>query len=90
MSADNLSPASRVVYENTRKKMAASIFFASMGMISLGFCSAFGGQSDSANYLKNNYSKAVNDDSLPKSQISLAGGYGKFNHDFLQVQCGAK
>lgn len=76
MSADNLSPASRVVYENTRKKMAASIFFASMGMISLGFCSAFGGQSDSANYLKNNYSKAVTDDSLPKSQISLAGGYG--------------
>jgi hypothetical protein len=75
-SADSLTPASRTFYENTRVKMAASIFIASMGVTSLAYCSIYGGQSDSANQAANVYA-GNNDDSMQKSQIALAGGFGE-------------
>ena len=75
MSADALTPTSRAFYEQTRFKMAASIFLASLSMCALGYCSSFGGESNSANYLVDVYKSDV-DDSREKSYEALAGGYG--------------
>jgi hypothetical protein len=75
-SADSLSPASRVLFENTRKKMFASIFAASMGLMCLGYVSVYGGQSDSAS----NTAQAMagnHDDSQWAAQVSLSGGFGE-------------
>lgn len=75
-SADSLSPNSRKFFENTRAKMAASIFIASMGLMCLAYTSIYGGQSDSASNTANVY-KSNTDDSVYKAQLSLAGGFGK-------------
>lgn len=76
MSADALSSTSRAFYEQTRFKMAASIFLGSMACMALAYCSTYGGESNSAHYMTNVY-KSNTDDSREKSEESLAGGYGK-------------
>lgn len=76
MSADALSTSSRAFYEQTRFKMAASIFLASMGMMSLAYVSTYGGESNSANFMAKVYKRDYNDDSREQSEIAKAGGYG--------------
>jgi hypothetical protein len=76
MSADALSSSSRAFYEQTRFKMAASIFLASMSMMALAYCSSYGGESNSSNNLKKVYDN-LTDDHREASEIALAGGYGK-------------
>lgn len=76
MNADSLSLKSRVFYERVRTKMAVSLFFAGLSLVALGFCSAYGGQSDSAN----NYRKNAIGDAREAYQ-SLVGGYGKCCYD---------
>ena len=73
MNADSLSLKSRVFYERVRTKMAVSLFFSSLSLVALGFCSAYGGQSDSANY----YRKNATGDSREAYQ-ALVGGYGEY------------
>eukprot|EP00598_Pedospumella_elongata_P003646 CAMPEP_0184968042 /NCGR_PEP_ID=MMETSP1098-20130426/1217_1 /TAXON_ID=89044 /ORGANISM="Spumella elongata, Strain CCAP 955/1" /LENGTH=131 /DNA_ID=CAMNT_0027489593 /DNA_START=141 /DNA_END=536 /DNA_ORIENTATION=- len=51
--------------------MAVSLFFSSLSLVALGFCSAYGGQSDSANY----YRKNATGDGREAYQ-ALVGGYG--------------
>lgn len=75
MSADSLSATARAFYEQTRFKMVASIFLASMAMMALAYCSTYGGQSNSAASLR----KAVDDDKMEDSQQALVGGYGNKN-----------
>ncbi len=77
MSADALSTSSRAFYEQTRFKMAASIFLASMAMMSLAYCSTYGGESNSANYMEKAYDKSDTDDNKRQAQIALTGGFGK-------------
>ena len=77
MSADALSTSSRAFYEQTRFKMVASIFLASMAMMSLAYCSTYGGESNSANYMEKAYDKTDNDDNRRQAQIALTGGFGK-------------
>mmetsp|Transcript_11063 Transcript_11063/g.18074 ORF Transcript_11063/g.18074 Transcript_11063/m.18074 type:complete len:142 (-) Transcript_11063:1829-2254(-) len=74
-SADSLSASARVLYEQTKYKMVLSIVLGAGSLISLAYCSAYGGQSNSANYLADQY-KSDNDDNLEESQDALAGGYG--------------
>lgn len=74
-NADSLSPSSRTFYEHVRSKMAASIFLASMALMCLAYVAVYGGQSDSANSVRNVY-VGYTDDSLEKSQIALAAGFG--------------
>ena len=77
MSADALSTTGRAFYEQTRWKMAASIFCASMGMMCLAYVSTYGGESNAANFMKDSaMSKIANDDNYKQSQVALAGGYG--------------
>lgn len=75
MSADSLSTTARSFYEQTRWKMAASIFLASMGMMCLAYVSTYGGESNSANFLRKTVDNR-HDDNLEQSQVALAGGYG--------------
>ena len=72
MSADNLTAKSRAFYERTRSKMAASLLLIGLGLMALGWCSAFGGQSDSANHERKNTSGDEK-----KAIQSLVGGFGK-------------
>ena len=72
MSADTLTTNSRNFYEHTRSKMAVSLFLGSMAMVALGFCSAYGGQADNANYARKNSSGDAQD-----AAQSLVGGYGE-------------
>lgn len=72
MSADNLTAKSRAFYERTRSKMAASLLLIGMGLMALGWCSAFGGQSDSARHERTNASGDAE-----KALQSLVGGFGK-------------
>ena len=74
-SADSLSSSTRAFYEQTRWKMAASIFLASMGMMCLAYVSTYGGESNSANFTSKTFRHRT-DDSLEQAQIALAGGYG--------------
>lgn len=60
--------------EHTRHKVVVSLFLASMGLMALGFCAAFGGQSDSARIT----AESINNNSDAKdSYTSLSAGYGK-------------
>jgi hypothetical protein len=81
MSADALSQSSRQFYERTRFKMAASIFLAAMGMMSLAYVSSYGGESNSATHMMDVYDNAA-DDSIYQSQLALSGGYGSSNSAF--------
>jgi hypothetical protein len=85
MSADALSQSSRQFYERTRFKMAASIFLAAMGMMSLAYVSSYGGESNSATHMMDVYDNAA-DDSIYQSQLALSGGYGSSNSAFPFVQ----
>jgi len=76
MSADALSTSSRAFYEQTRFKMAASIFLASMSMMCLAYVSTYGGESNSANFMAKVYNRDYNDDSREQSEVAKAGGYG--------------
>lgn len=77
MSADALSTTGRAFYEQTRYKMMASIFCASMGMMCLAYVSTYGGESNSANFMKDSaMAKLGNDDNYKQAQVALAGGYG--------------
>jgi hypothetical protein len=77
MSADALTPTARAFYEQTRFKMAASIFLASMSMMCLAYVSSYGGESNSANFIKKTVDN-LGDDNLEQAQVALAGGYGKY------------
>lgn len=81
--ADTLSPKSRKFYERTRTKMAVSIFLGSMAMLCLAYCSAYGGQSDNANY----YKKHSNNDTDEAAFQSLVGGFGKDLGDSINITC---
>ena len=60
--------------EHTRQKVVVSVFMASMGLMALGFCASYGGQSDSARITAN----SINNNSDAKdSYTSLSAGYGK-------------
>ena len=72
---DNLSQFSRAFYEQTRGKMAVSMFLSSMALMCLAYVSIYGGMSDSANNVKNVY-VGYHDDSMEKSQQALAAGFG--------------
>ena len=78
-SADSLTTSARVFYEQTRFKMVVSIFLGSMAMMSLAYVSSYGGESNSANFLKNKYDN-LDDDHLERAQEALAGGYGNILH----------
>jgi hypothetical protein len=88
MSADALTPTARVFYEQTRFKMAASIFLASMSMMCLAYVSSYGGESNSANYVKKTVDN-LHDDNLEQAQVALAGGYGKWARAFLNLERGS-
>ena len=72
MSADTLTASARAFYEQTRFKMAASIFLGSMSCMALAYCSTYGGESNSASFLV----KLANDDKIEDAQQALVGGYG--------------
>lgn len=76
MSADSLSTTARAFYEQTRWKMAASIFLASMSMMCLAYVSTYGGESNSANFLLKTVDN-LPDDNIEQSYTALAGGFGK-------------
>jgi hypothetical protein len=80
MSADALSATSRAFYEQTRFKMAASIFLTAMAMMALAYVSSYGGESNSANFLMDLYDN-LDDDNRYQAQLALSGGYGE--QDFL-------
>mmetsp|Transcript_58637 Transcript_58637/g.103095 ORF Transcript_58637/g.103095 Transcript_58637/m.103095 type:complete len:143 (-) Transcript_58637:259-687(-) len=75
MSADALSTSSRAFYEQTRFKMAASIFLASMSMMSLAYVSTYGGESNAANFQSKRFNSNTDDENF-NAQIALSGGYG--------------
>ena len=87
MSADSLTGSSRAFYEQTRFKMAASIFLGSMACMTLAYCSSYGGESNSAAYLEKVY-KDYHDDNLKQAQIALTGGYGTIFLIFIALKEG--
>lgn len=87
MSADALSASSRAFYEQTRFKMAASIFLGSMACMALAYCSTYGGESNSANFMVKKYND-LSDDKLEQAQTALAGGYGTFFPRTILLFCG--
>jgi hypothetical protein len=56
--------------------MAASIFLASMSMMSLAYCSSYGGESNSANNMQKVYDN-LDDDHRESAEVALSGGYGE-------------
>jgi hypothetical protein len=72
MMADENNSGERGFYEQTRFKVVASIFIASIGLAALAFCSAYAGQSDAARIAADNSSGTSKD-----YNESLSSGYGK-------------
>ena len=72
MKADDMNTADRTFYESTRYKLAASIFIACIGLMSLGFGLAFAGQSDAARIYAENSNGDAED-----ANSALSSGYGK-------------
>jgi hypothetical protein len=76
--ADALSPPARAFYEQTKYKMMVSLFLGSMACLALAYCSGFGGESNSAQYLRKYiHDMGLNDDYRESSEQALVGGYGK-------------
>ncbi|KAJ1439767.1 hypothetical protein B484DRAFT_443762 [Ochromonadaceae sp. CCMP2298] len=71
-SIDGLGPDARMFYEQTKQKMLWSIILGAVGLLSLAYCSAYGGQSNSASYVQD----ATDDPKYEKAQEALVGGYG--------------
>ena len=73
---DELSPASRAFYEQTRLKVAASLIIASVGLTLMGFCAQDGGK---AEYYKTAYTAAKARGASTNVQTALlqtSGGFG--------------
>ena len=75
MSADTLTATSRAFYEQTKVKVAVSIFLSAMAMMSLAYVSTYGGESNSAAFLRKTVDNLA-DDYRYEAQNALAGGYG--------------
>jgi hypothetical protein len=71
-SIDGLGPDARTFYEQTKQKMLWSIILGAVGLVSLAYCSVYGGESNSASYIQD----LVDDSKYEKAQESLVGGYG--------------
>ena len=73
MLVDEMDGENRAFYEHTRLKMGWSIFFASIGLVALAFCSVYAGQADSASIL----SEEAGNNKAEDSYDALSSGYGK-------------
>jgi len=73
--ADSLTVTSRIFFERSRAKVAASIFLASFGLMLLGFCSTSGGQAASNQQLYTE-SKSTLSNNVTRSYQALISGYG--------------
>lgn len=72
MSADSLTIKSRDFYERAKLKQVFSLILASIGLMSLGFTSEYGGLS---NYFTIEEDKA-NDDKIEEMASAQSSGYG--------------
>ena len=71
MKPDDMNATDRAFYESTRYKLAASIFIACIGLMSLGFGLAFAGESDASRIQAEN-----SNDDAEDVYTSLSSGYG--------------
>lgn len=73
-SNEDMDASDRFFYEQSRFKVVVSIFLAGLGLISLAFCSAYAGQSDSARLTAEQVSS---NNKVEQAYSSLASGYGE-------------
>ena len=72
MSADDMNPAERSFYENTKMKYGYSMFLASIALVSLAFCAVYAGLADAARIYSDRSSGFVRD-----TYVSQSTGYGE-------------
>lgn len=71
-AADSLTVKSRDFYERAKYKQVFALLLAATGMMALGFCSSYGGESNYNTILLDR----TNDDEVAEVYSALSSGYG--------------
>jgi hypothetical protein len=71
-AADSLTVKSRDFYERAKMKQVLSLVLAATGLMALGFCAAYGGQSNFNTIME----ERTDDDDVVEIYSSLSSGFG--------------